>query len=459
MAVTDPPAEVVSFHSVHPDIRSAELLLPDLNGILRGKRISVREIGTLFRNGLAFPATAQLLDSRGSLIGSLPHGLRDGDPDYLARPVAGSLVPVPWAARPLAQCLASLEDFDGRPFFADPRHLLATVVSRFDELGLTPVVAVEYEFYLLDGHAGGRPHSLRGSVPGSGREAAGPRVYSLEDLHDLDDFFADVTAACAQQGLPAGSIVSEYGEGQFEVNLEHVPDALRAADHALLLRRLIRGVARRHGIAATFMAKPFAELDGSGMHVHVSLLDREGRNVFSPASAGNDGIPPILRHAVGGMLAAMPESFAIFAPNANSYRRIRPDCFAPVSPNWGPNHRHVAIRLPVSKADDARFEHRVAGADCNPYFAIASILAGVHHGIRSRLEPPAMVRERESIDPQVNLPTRWEQALDAFDAGGILPACLGEEFCRVYAAARRFEADAFHAAIPDLDYEWYLPAI
>ena len=444
-----------------PGLRHVELLLPDLNGILRGKRCTLKELESIARGGLSFPASGFLLDSRGSLIEGLAHGSEDGDPDYLCRVVPGSIVPVPWAKAPLAQALLSMEHRDGRPYFADSRQVLAGVLARFAELGLTPVIAVEYEFYLLDDTRGEVPRAKRNRVPGTERRAAGPRVYSVEDLHELEALFTAITAACDAQHIPAGAIVSEYGAGQFEVNLHHVHDALLACDHAVLLRRLIRGVAARHDLAATFMAKPFADKDGSGMHVHLSLVDTQGRNVFGPVpvAATPEHYTPNLRHAIGGLLAAMPESLAIFCPNANSYRRIRPGCFAPIAPNWGPNHRGVAIRIPVSDDANVRFEHRPAGADCNPYLAVAAILAAAHHGITGRVEPPAMVREGQPVIGEVALSHRWEQSLNAFDQGRILPPYLGEEFCRVFSTARRYEAEQFHAQIPNLDYDWYLPSI
>lgn len=449
--------EAAAFLARHPGITAVELLVPDLNGILRGKRLRRRELPGFWRAGQSAPATLVLLDSRGALVDTIPQGSADGDPDVWCRPVPGSLAPVPWSRSPLGQCLGTLVDHAGQPYFADSRAVLGRVVDRFRSLGLTPVVAVEFEFYLLEAGRGLPPKNRTGRVPGSSQRPAGPRVYSLEDLHELDDFFAAVTAACEAQGLPAGSIVSEYGAGQFEVNLQHVADPMLACDHAVLLRRLIRGEARRHGLAATFMAKPFAALDGSGMHVHLSLLDGAGHNLFAPAASGAPS--PALRHAIAGALAAMPGSLAIFAPNANSYRRIRPGCFAPIAPDWGANNRHVAIRLPPADAANARLEHRVAGADCNPYLAVAAILAGVHAGLAQRLEPPPTVAEGQSPPPVVELCPRWEQAIADFAADDLLPRYLGEEFCRVYAAARRFEADAFHAEVGNLDYEWYLPAI
>jgi len=457
-----PSSEVVeNLRRSLPGLRHIELLLPDLNGILRGKRCSLGELEGVLRSGLSFPASGFLLDSRGMLIDGLAQGNEDGDPDYVCRLVPGSVVPVPWSKSPLGQGLLSMENRDGSPYFADSRQVLAGVLRRYADLGLKPVIAVEYEFYLLDDTRGEAPRALRSRVPGSERRAEGPRVYSIEDLHELDELFAAIDSAAQAQGIPAGSVVSEYGAGQFEVNLRHVDDALVACDHAVLLRRLVRGVAARHGLAATFMAKPFADKDGSGMHVHVSMLDAAGRNVFAPVppAATPEAYSATLRHAIGGMLAAMPESLAVFCPNANSFRRIRPGCFAPIAPNWGVNHRGVAIRIPVSDDRNLRFEHRPAGADCNPYLAVAAILAAAHHGITSRLEPPAMVREGQQIDAEIRLSHRWEGALAAFDAGSILPGYLGAEFCRVFSTARRFEAEQFHAQVSNLDYDWYLSAI
>lgn len=454
----DVPPEAADFLAANPDIRAVELLLPDLNAILRGKRLSRKELAGLYRDGISFPATGILLDSRGSLIDGLAHGSDDGDPDYICQPVGGTLARVPWSKTPLGQCLVSMYERDGRPYFADARHVLAGVLARFTAMGLTPAVAVEYEFYLLDDISGEVPHTRTGRVPGSTRRPTGPRAYSLEDLHDLDGFFSQVTAAAEQQGVPAGATVSEYGAGQFEVNLHHESDALAACDHAILLRRLIRGIARQEGLAATFMAKPFTQLDGSGMHVHFSLLDKSGRNVFGPgpSPATPDAYADPLRHAVGGMLSAIPESLAIFAPNANSYRRFRPGFFVPIAPNWGPNHRQVALRIPCSDDTNLRLEHRVAGADCNPYLAMAAILAAAHAGITGRIEPPPMIREGQAVALPEGPSPRWETALAAFDASELWPEYFGAEFCRVYSAARHFEAEAYHAEVPGLDYEWYL---
>ena len=242
---------------------------------------------------------------------------------------------------------------------------------------------------------------------------------------------------------------------QFEVNLHHVPDPVLACDHAVLLKRAVKAVARRHDLAASFMAKPFADYAGCGLHVHISLLDDEGNNVF--AGECDDGpFSDTLRHAIGGMIETMAESMAIFAPNANSYRRFAGGLYTSMSSSWGTNHRELALRIPLSSARNTRVEHRVSGADANPYLAMAAILAGIHHGITNECDPGTMVKTSEVIDHEPNLPGYWEAALDAFEQGEILPVYLGEDYHKVFASCRREECDRFRAEISNRDFDWYL---
>ena len=258
--------------------------------------------------------------------------------------------------------------------------------------------------------------------------------------------------------MPAGAALAEYSPGQFEVNLNHIPDPVVACDHALLLKRAVKAAAKKNGLTASFMAKPFQEHAGCGLHIHLSLLDPDGNNIFAGSSADGDWSDR-LRYAIGGMAASMSESMALFAPNANSYRRYAPGFFVPATPSWGPNHRDLALRIPISRPQNRRVEHRVSGADACPYLVVAAMLAGVHHGLTQHSEPAAMTPEREDVDYQVSLPVRWSQALDAFEAGTILPDYFGQEFHRVYGQAKREECNLFHAEITDRDYEWYLRAV
>ncbi len=453
-------SELKRFLSRHPDTETIELLIPDIHGVLKGKRIRRHDFDKVCNDGFFFCGGATMLSSLGETISGMPYTEWDGDPDVPAVLVPGSIVPVPWAQRPTGQALFRLNFDDGRPFFGDPRAVLERAAAPFRKRGVHIVMATELEFYLL--HDGSdTPTPCIGRVPGIGVPQPGAQVYHPDDLWEVEPFINDVYAWCEAQGIPADAAISEYGEGQFEINLRHIDDLLLACDHALLLKRVVKAAARKHGMVACFMAKPFADDSGNGLHIHMSMYGADGKNWFSQ---GRDSlaVPPFsarLRHAVGGMLKLMPESTAIFAPNINSYRRLRPDMFAPVEPNWGVNHRVVAVRIPSSDSKNLRFEHRVAGADANPFLVTAAILAAVDHGIRSKIEPPRMIEQGEVIKPKLKIPNRWDRALDRFASGRVLPEYLGAEFCEMYAANRRAESQQYQNIVPQLDFEWYLRAV
>jgi glutamine synthetase len=457
---TKPPAaitELEDYLAAHPDTRYLETLVADMNGILRGKRAERGDFGKLFRNGMNLCAATAVLDSRGHTFASIPHGGKDGDPDVRALAVSGSLAPVPWVQVPTAQALIEMHNFDGTLYPNDPRNVLRHALQPLRDLGLRPVMALELEFYLVE-HDGERFQPRMPRIPGSDRPQPGLQYGMMEDLYEVDDFLADLDAICVAQNIPAGAALSEFSPGQFEVNLHHVDDPVLACDHAVLLKRAVKAAAARNGLGATFMAKPFAETAGSGLHIHVSLLDGDGGNVF--AGEGRDGaFSDRLRHAVGGLAATMNESMAIFAPNANSYRRHAPGNFVPASPSWGPNHRSVAMRVPLSAPANTRIEHRVAGADANPYLVVAAIVAGIHHGIANRCEPPPVTPAGKELDYAATVPIRWPQALDAFDAGTLLPRYLGEGYHRLFSTCRREEEANYNAEIPTQDFDWYLRAV
>ena len=453
-------AELRAFMEKHPEIEVMELLIADLPGVLRGKRIRKREFEKTVTDGFCLPGGTVLLDSLGGVISNIPWSDCDGDPDIEAVVVPGSLSAVPWAQKPSAQALFRFNTRDGDRFFADPRTVLERAVEPIRKLGLKIVMAAELEFYLLDAKAD-RPAASVPRVPGIGRPQPGPQVYTPDDLWDIETFLNDLNAACEVQNIPTGAATSEFAPGQFEINLHHVDDPVRACDHAVLLKRAIKAVARQHGYVACFMAKPFEEDSGSGLHVHMSLVDRNGTNYFS---RGKDKMasPPFsacFRHAIGGLAKTMAEATAIFAPNANSYRRLRPENFAPVEPNWGVNHRNVAIRIPLSDEKNLRFEHRTSGADANPYLVTAAILAGVHYGIKNRCDPGRMVEEGQVIRVKQRIPNRWDAAIDRFARSKILPQYLGEEYCHLYVVHRRDESRRFHNVVSNVDFDWYMRAV
>ena len=451
--------ELNLFLESHPDLEILELLVPDMNGIIRGKRLDVSEAETLFSKGINFPAATHLLDSSGNVIDGLVLGTDDGDPDVTAKPVADSLTSIPWLDKPAAQAMITMFNRNGEHYSNESRNILRDVINKFEADGFRATVAVELEFYLIQDKDALSINPRHGPLPGTILQDEGPQVYSMEDLRELDPFFNQLKEACKIQNIPTGTIISEFSRGQFETNLHHVDDPLLASDHAILLRRAVRETAKSFGLGATFMAKPFMETAGSGMHIHISLKNEKGDLLFQTDSKQETNYNQNVEHAVGGLAQTMEEGMAIFCPNANSYRRFQPGFFAPITPNWGPNHRNLSIRIPLSDSDNVRIEHRAAGADANPYLVMACVLAGIHCGLKNKITPPEMISEREVIDPEVTLPVKWDKALDAFENATILNEYLGNEYSDLFLRSRRCEMDRFTSQISNKDFEWYLRSI
>lgn len=446
--------ELEKFLQNYPETSHLDVLIIDLCGNAIGKRLPASAMPSVFDKGTPVCAAMQLVDVMGNTDDPMGYGFSDGDPDAFAMPIEATLVPIPWLEGNKSQVLCEFAGaVDGNPLWYEPRQVLKKVLRRFDEMGITPVLAVELEFYLLAAERGADGAPLAAASPRSGLGESAGKVLSLDKLDEFDAVLSAIEQACQLQRVPTTSMISEYGAGQFEVNLEHQADALRAADHAALLRRAITGVSRAQGFDASFMSKPFADQSGSGMHIHLSLLDERGRNLFDPATADAD---TRLARAVGGLQATMAEAMAIFAPNLNVYRRFKPDEFVPVTTDWGDNNRSVAFRIPPSDAANRRIEHRVSGAEANPYLVIAAVLAGVHHGLSAGLEAGEKHAGNAGAEADPRLPRNLWQALDAIRQAKILPDYIGADYLQIYADVKQAEFDAFMDAIHPREYAWYL---
>ena len=452
-------AEWEAFVAQHQELMMFEVMMPDMNGILRCKRLARDDMAGLFGGNQKSPITLPLITPMGQYSDEIDADDMDGERDVRLAPIAGSLAPVDWLDSPTGQVLVTHVELDGSPCWADSRHALQRVLDRYASRGLSPVVATEMEFYLVAPGDGPEPEPLLGKVPGTNLQQKGTQYVEAHDLWQLDGFLDDLRSTCATQGIPLTTLHSEFSPGQWEINTRHSGEIMKVCDDTALLKRLVKGVAHKHGIAATFMAKPFAGHPGSGMHLHVSLYDQEGSNLFDgegPAPAAS----AIMRHAIGGVLDTMAENTLIFAPNANSYRRFVPGAYVPLEPCWGYNHREVAVRIPVSGGENRRFEHRVAGADANPYLVVAAVLAGMLHGIDTAADPGPMVAERSDYCAEdAVIPTRWFTAIEKFSESAVMPDFLGEKFFRGYSSMRRVEEGYYHSNIARLDYEWYLRAL
>ncbi|MCP3969682.1 MAG: glutamine synthetase [Rhodobacteraceae bacterium] len=439
--------EFAAFEAANGAPDRIELLLCDINAVLRGKWLPGEDAAKLDKGQVRLPISTYAPNIIGEELVETGLGAVVGDPDGVIRPIPGTLRPVPWAEGQVAQVQVEAEapapEFDG----LSTRKLLAAMLQDYTGRGLTPVLATELEFYIT------LPREHPHEAPRPPVFAPEAQNYELAVLDRTEAILADIQRASRQQGLATDTLIAEYGPGQYEINFHHTDDVLTACDTGILFRRLVRGVTRRHGMEATFMAKPYADHPGNGMHVHVSLNDVSG-NIF----AAEKGVAEPLQHAVAGLVDTMAEAQAIFAPHLNSFRRFGPGSFSPNRPDWGFDHRGAAVRLPETSGPGARLEHRICGADVNPYLAVAAILGGILHGLDTKpglplpLDDPGATR----ADP---LSHDWRDAVDRFTGAQFARDLLGERLHGVYSTIKYDEIEKLTAPITPVEYRMYLGRI
>lgn len=446
-------AEFKTFLARQGDIHYLDVVFVDMCGTMRGKRLPAAEAEQVFEAGIHMPQSIYFFDVTGVNEDVLGMGFSDGDPDAVAYPVSGTIVPMPWAKAPQAQVLMTMKDATGGPSWLEPRNVLGGVVDRLADLGLHAVMAAEFEFYLLDAKLDAQGSPQPPINPATGRRDTANEVFGIAELDGFMPLLNDIDEAARLQHIPASGATAEFAPGQYEINLHHEKSALAAGDHAVMLRHLIGAVARKHQLMASFMAKPFLDQTGNGLHVHCSVLDEAGVNIFDD---GTDAGTERLRHAIGGLQATLGDAMAIFAPNLNSYRRFGPNMFVPVNCTWGYNNRSVAFRVPAGPPSARRIEHRVAGADANPYLALAAILAGIHYGIENKIDPglPTEGNACEEIDE--TLPRRLRAGLTRFRNSKIMKEYFGARYVETYAETKLLEYQKFQQVISPREYEWYL---
>ncbi|MFZ0486797.1 MAG: glutamine synthetase family protein [Arenicellales bacterium] len=435
----------------YPDITGITMFFSDLNGVPRGKRLPRENLAKAFGGGVRMPISSLCVDIWGTDVPQM--AMETGDADGVCLPTERGLVPAFWTTPPSAYLPMSVYYDDHSPCPADPRHALGRVLDRYRALELTPVVAVELEFYLLNVR-NGRPEPP--TSPITSQSLKFDSLHSVDELEHFGAFVEDVYSACEAQGVSADTALSEFGVGQFEINLKHVPDALRAADEAVLLKRIVRGVARKHGFVATFMAKPYAGMSGNGCHVHFSLLDKDGSNIFdNGAATGTD----VLRFAVAGLIEAMPDLITVFAPHMNSYRRMRSESYAPTIPVWGYENRTTALRIPAGDPSAKRVEHRVAGADANPYLVVAAVLGTALRGIQSRMIPPDPITGNAYASETPPIDCGWKESLAVFEHSPIVDDLFDPLLVRMMVALKKQEIARFSNQISEFELNSYLESV
>ncbi len=412
-------------------IRNVEVIVPDMAGVARGK---MHPVGSFDAEDIRLPTAvfAQTITDDYYIAKNLE------DRDMKLRPDPSTLRTLPWATQATASVMVDCFDRQGEVVHEAPREVLRSVLAGYAQAGWQPVVAPELEFYLMPARAAGDdPEDA--VEPGADQPLC---PYGVDRLHELEPFFTQLAACCEAQEIPAGTFSQELGPGQFEVNFNH-GDALALADSVLHFKRTVRHVARLHGMRASFLAKPWVDDAGSSMHIHQSVIDADGQNVFSNA----DGEPSDLFNGyLGGLQQYMPQALALFAPYANSYRRFLNHFASPINLEWAVDNRTVGLRVPDSSPQARRVENRLAGSDVNPYLVFAGTLACGYLGMQEKLTPRAAV-EGSAYDTPFALHRHLYQSLDSLQGSRALNDVLGEPFVDLFCAVKALEYQEYQRSV------------
>ncbi|SMY09496.1 glutamine synthetase family protein [Flavimaricola marinus] len=424
-----------------------ECVIADLPGIARGKAVPATkwEKQQFFHlpNSIFFQT---ITGDWGEAAG--PDGFLE--PDMILKPDLSTATAAPWAADGTLQVIHDAFDQKGRPVGCAPRNVLRRVCDLYKAQGWTPVVAPEMEFYLV-GRNIDPAKAIEPMMGRTGRLAAGRQAYSMSAVDDYGPVIDDIYEYAEIQGIEIDGITQEGGAGQLEINLRH-GDPVKLADEVFFFKRLIREAALKHDCFATFMAKPIEGEPGSAMHVHHSVVEAKGRNLFTGPQGGETDA---FFNFIGGLQEHMPSVIAMFAPYVNSYRRYVRDHAAPINLEWGRDNRTTGIRIPISDPSARRIENRLAGMDCNPYLCIAASLACGYLGMMNEIRPDKRWTG-DAYESDDEIPQGLYAALDLFDEAEEMHSVLGEEFARVYSIVKRAEYNEFLQVISPWEREHLL---
>lgn len=432
----------------HP-LEEVECLFADVSGYPRGKLMPVASFVAAGELRICQAIPMQAVTGDYSYDPVFP----DSDPDVRLVPDYRTLTLAPWAHPPRAVAIHDCVELTGELCAFAPRSLLKSVLARYAAQGLTPVVAPEIEFYLTAPNTDAA-QALQPPNLGGGRTEAGHSAFSLNQLNALAPFWAEFKAALQTLGVHTDTWIHEVGPSQFEINLRH-GDALALADQAFLFKYAAKEIALRQGLNAVFMAKPIAGAAGSSMHLHHSVVDAFGNNIFSD----DDGAEaPCFQHFIAGLQTYLPDLMLLFAPFTNSYRRYVAGSQAPVNLHWGYDNRTTALRVPTSTASARRIENRLAGADANPYLVIAASLAAGLAGLDERLQPSPALAGNAYAQPRT-LALSLPQALEQLQASAPARRLLGDSFVTGFAAVKALEYQSYQQEISAWERRFLLPQV
>ena len=429
-------------------IVEVEAIVPDMSGMARGKVIPAHKYAQ--EEGVRLPEAIFIQ----TVTGDYPEDgtvISPAEIDIVLRPDPLTIRLVPWAEEATAQLIHDALYGDGKPVEMSPRQVLRRVLSYYEEQGWQPIVAPELEFFLVKPNLD-EDYPLEPPIGRSGRAESGRQAYSIDAINEFEPFYDDVYEYCEVQQIGIDTLTHEAGAAQMEINLNH-GQPLNLADQAFLFKRTVREAALRRKIYATFMAKPMENEPGSSMHIHQSVLSTEtGQNIFSD---GNGEPSQLFFAHIAGLQKYLPAAMPLFAPNVNSYRRITRHHAAPINVQWGYDNRTAGLRVPMANAESRRVENRVAGADSNPYLAIAASLACGYLGMVEHLEPTAPW-EGSAHSAPYGLPRGLEEALRLIQSCDPLKKILGEHFVAAFSAVKEAEYETFLHVISSWERKYLL---
>jgi glutamine synthetase len=424
-------------------VTEVECLIPDMNGVLRGKVLPAAKLIEAERDrSLRLPSSVFAVTVTGEYAGAEDDPETYSDPDMVLVPDSATLRIAPGLKTPTAYVFADALHRDGTPWASSPRHVLRAVTDLYRDRGWKPVIAPELEFYLTAVNPD-PDIPLTPAVGRSGRAETSPQPYGLESINEYEDLIDAIYEHSDIAGLAVDTMIHESGTAQLEINFLH-GEPVALSDQVMMFKRIVRQVALSHGMYATFMAKPMETQPGSAMHLHISVVaEGDGGNLFAAAD-GTDSV--MFRHFVGGLQTYLPEIAPLFAPNVNSFRRMRPSHSAPINVQWGADNRSCGLRVPIADAANRRIENRLPGADANPYLAMAAALVSGWLGVTGEVEPMAQVRGN-AYEHARTLPRTLDEALERFRACEPVRGLLGEPFYTAFAAIKEAELEAFQGVI------------
>ena len=429
----------------NPNLKYLNIATVDLNGVLRGKKIPISQVGKVLEGGLRMPFSVQNLDIWGQDIEDSKWVYETGDGDGKCLWTGRKPLLIEWLKEETALVPVFLSDEKGVPFDADPRNGLKKIINKFEKQNLKPLIGIEIEFYLI-----------KDKKISQNNNTETLDAYSISELDSHSQIFYEIEKICNTQNIQIESSISECGAGQFEIAVKYQDDALKVADDIIYLKYIIKGVAQKHNLIASFMPKPFSDFLGSGLHAHISILKNNSENIFNnQTERGSE----FLLYAVNGLLSSMRETALVMAPNLNSYRRMVPESHAPNLVTWGYENRTVAIRIPGGNNKSKRIEHRVAGPDVNPYLFLSVILGSCFEGLTNKKLPANPIKGNAYETNNVSLPGSWQEALNEFSKSNFIKKFFSDSLFQMYLDCKKQELKILGSKVTSDEIDTYLKTV